>query len=148
MTTQQPFRIGKALGAAAVTFLIPTLVDFLIPVGYAIVVGFQTRGDVDVINQRVMAMMSTPFYLLAIFLSFAAVAFWRGRLLSRQVSGQPVAYAAAIAVLAVAFSAGIGLLLRGDSPLSIKVLAELLIVLGFSFLGLSSSGAAVAPATS
>jgi hypothetical protein len=147
MTTQQPFRIGAALGAGAVTFLIPTLVDFLIPIGYGVTVGFQTRGDVDVINQRVMAMMSTPFYLLAIFLVFAAVAFWRGRVLSRRAAGQPLVYAAVIAAVAVALAAGVNLVLRGDSPLSFKTLVELVIVLGFSFLGLSGSGsAAAAPA--
>jgi hypothetical protein len=72
--------------SALLILLIPLLVSTLVIFCYALVIGFQTRGDTAVINQSIASFTTSAAFLAFSALVACLVAFWRGWALANRVS--------------------------------------------------------------
>ena len=95
--------------AGVVMFIIALLITQLVPTVYGFYVGFSTRGDMEKVNEAIMALGNSMAYRIVMYVIFAAVGLWRGYVLAKKTSTQlylQIGVAALIAaVLLVAFSA-------------------------------------------
>jgi len=103
-TQKREFKWMAILWSGILILIIPLLVNLLITSGYSMVVGFQTRGDMETINERVLTLAGSVVYLAFFVVLIGVIAFWRGRVISKKVSGQ--------AVLHIVIATILGMLLR------------------------------------
>lgn len=73
------------LWSAVLILTIPLVVNTLATAGYAVVVGFQTRGAMDVITEKMFTLASSAGYLAFFVVFIGVVAFWRGRTMAKKV---------------------------------------------------------------
>lgn len=73
------------LVAALWVALAPFVVNLLITTPYSFIVGFNTRGDQQAIQDAVIALGTSPIYAIFLFAVLGLVAFWRARKLAQKV---------------------------------------------------------------
>jgi hypothetical protein len=127
--------------SALLIFSIPFVANLIIGFAYGLMVGFQTRGDVSVIDAKMQTFTSSPLFLGLLVLLVCLTAFWRGRVLARQVGSHQ-------AVSHVLMAVGLGMLMRtllaiGLSSERLGILAtwlgvEWLLAFASGFLGTRS----------
>lgn len=93
------------LWSALLLFGIPFVANLIIGFAYGLMIGFQTRGDVSVIDAQMQTFTSSPFFLSLLVLVVCLTAFWRGRVLARKVGTQQ-------AVSHVLLAVGLGMAMR------------------------------------
>lgn len=93
------------LWSALLLFGIPFVANLIIGFAYGLMIGFQTRGDVSVIDAQMQTFTSSPFFLGLLVLVVCLTAFWRGRVLARKVGTQQ-------AVSHVLLAVGLGMAMR------------------------------------
>jgi hypothetical protein len=93
------------LWSALLLFGITFVANLTIGFAYGLMIGFQTRGDVAVINAKMQTFTSSPVFLGSLVLVLCLAAFWRGRVLARNVGSQQAVAHALIAV-------GLGMIMR------------------------------------
>jgi hypothetical protein len=93
------------LWSASLVFAVPFVANLVIGFAYGLLIGFQTRGDVSVINTKMQMFTSSPLFLGFLVFVVCLTAFWRGRVLARKVGTQQ-------AVSHVLIAVGLGMLLR------------------------------------
>jgi hypothetical protein len=86
------------LWSALLLFGIPFMINLIIGSAYGLMIGFQTRGDVSVINAKMQTFTSSPLFLGLLVLVVCLTAFWRGRVLAKKVGAQQAVSHALIAV--------------------------------------------------
>lgn len=129
------------LWSALLLFGITFVANLTIGFAYGLMIGFQTRGDVAVINAKMQTFTSSPVFLGSLVLVLCLAAFWRGRVLARNVGSQQAVAHALIAV-------GLGMIMRtlltfglSSDRLSILtawLVAEWALAFVFGFLGARS----------
>ncbi|NOX62164.1 MAG: hypothetical protein GXP42_09505 [Chloroflexi bacterium] len=70
--------------SAFLIFFIPFALSFLAIFGYALIMGFQTRGDAQLINESIAGLVSSSSYLGGYALLTALISFWRGRIIAKK----------------------------------------------------------------
>jgi hypothetical protein len=136
-TQNREFKWTAILWSGILILIIPLLVNILITSGYSIVIGFQTRGDMETINERVLTLAGSAAYLVFFVVLIGVIAFWRGRVISKKVSGQ--------AVLHIVIATILGMLLRTILAIALAtvdigiilpwLIAEWFVALGGGYLG-------------
>lgn len=129
------------LWSAILFFAVPFVANLIIGFAYGLLIGFQTRGDVSVINAKMQTITSSPLFLGFLVLVVCLTAFWRGRVLARKVGARQ-------AVAHVLIAVGLGMFIRtlltfGLSSDRLGVLtpwlvAEWVLALAAGFLGTRS----------
>lgn len=103
MTQQQNMINWKAvLWSAALIFGIPALYNSIVLSGYGLYVGFQTRGDSELIQAGIQTLLGSLIFQATFYVVMVAVAFWRSRILMQQKSRQAtteIGIAVALAVM-------------------------------------------------
>ena len=129
MEEEREFQWKSVIWSAILIFVIPFIVQLLIPTVYATYTGFQTRGDQDAINQAVQTITRTSWLPIVICAAYALTALWRGAALAKKVEYRPDLHALAAGGLA---SIPVIILSLGD-----LVFALILVVLivGGAYLG-------------
>jgi hypothetical protein len=117
---------GSVFWSALLIFSIPVVVTLLTSVSYGVYIGFQVRGDQDAINAALEPFLASPIYQALPFVLTALVAFWRGRVMSRQSEGMPI-FAVVIAALMAQALALLLTLTLFQSSLTSTVIVNLLI---------------------
>lgn len=131
MDEEREFKWKSIIWSAILTFIIPFAVQMLIPTIAATITGFQTRGDNVAINETVMAVVKSFWFMPAVYLSCMLVAFWRGRVLASKTAYRPEVHA----LIAVGIGAGLfsALVLLGYGP--VFAIPGFLVALGAAYLG-------------
>jgi hypothetical protein len=93
------------LWSASLVFAVPFVANLVIGFAYGLLIGFQTRGDVSVINTKMQMFTSSPLFLGFLVFVVCLTAFWRGRVLARKAGAQQ-------AVSHVLIAVGLGMLMR------------------------------------
>lgn len=97
----QRFNVMAMIRSALAILLIPIVLTVVVTFGYGLYIGFQSRGDQDLISQTVLALTTSVGFLIYANLVLALVAFWRGRVLKRQVGDTALMHIIAAVVLAL-----------------------------------------------
>lgn len=133
----QSFPWGAVIWSSVLMVIIPLGAMLAMSVGYGLVVGFQTRGDPEAINEAVTTLASAAWYQALPKVLLAIVAFWRGTRLARLVT---------LAVPAVVSAAALAMILLVvlaitlfNAPLSseqmISFAVDAVVMLACSLLG-------------
>jgi hypothetical protein len=102
------------LWSASLVFAVPFVTNLIIGFAYGLLIGLQTRGDVSVINTRMQTFTSSPVFLGFLVLVVCLNAFWRGRVLAREVGAHR-------AVSHVLIAVGLGMSMRTVLTLGLSI---------------------------
>jgi len=117
MLEEKTFQWKPVLWAAIVIFVLSNVLVSLVPAIYGTYIGFQTRGDMELVNLGVASLISSPMFAIYFYLVLAGISLWRGFVLARKVSARVILHAGVAGAIAVvlpvilAFVAGDGLTL-------------------------------------
>lgn len=117
MNETTTFQWKPVVWAAVVIFILSNVLVSAVPAIHGTYIGFQTRGDMELVNLGVESLVRSPAFAVYFYLVLAGISLWRGFVLARKVSTGVVLHvgvAGAIAVvlpLILAFVAGDGLTL-------------------------------------
>ena len=112
MLEERAFQWKPVLWAAVVIFVLSTVLVSLVSAIYGTYIGFQTRGDMELVNLGVESLVRSPAFAIYAYLTLAGISLWRGFVLARKVSTRMVWHAgiagaiAALLPLLLAFVAG------------------------------------------
>ncbi len=84
--------------SAILIFALPLVINLVATFVYALIVGFQSRGDAALIEELVGNFGASVPFLIAMLLVTGAIVFWRGRVIAAKVAA-PLPNALAAAVL-------------------------------------------------
>ena len=117
MLEERAFQWKPVLWAATVIFVLSNVLVRMVPTIYGIYIGFQSRGDMELVNLGVESLVRSPAFAIYFYLVPAGISLWRGFVLAREVPtrvGLHLGVAGTIAAvlpLLLAFVAGDGLTL-------------------------------------
>lgn len=115
MMEERTFQWKSVIWAAIVIFVLSNVLVSALPAIYGTYIGFQTRGDMELVNAGIESLLHSPGFVAYFYLCIAGIALWRGYVLARKVLERVhwhAGVAGAIAVvlpLILAFVAGDGL---------------------------------------
>lgn len=135
LNEERTFEWKAVVWAAILIFVLSILLMQLVPVVYGTYIGFQTRGDTELINEGVAGLVRSPFFIAYVYLSLAIVAWWRGAVLAGKVIdriGLHVGIAAGLAVLA---ALALELVLSDSGPEIVDFLLRVVATFGGAYLG-------------
>lgn len=128
----------KAVGISAVIIgIAPLLANVIVGMGHSLIVGFQARGDMEVISEASMAFSQSFIMRLAIWLTIAAVAFWRGRKLAASEAGNGLVNALVAAAIGMLLFTIIAFFNQGGAAVLLIVVGWVM-GLGGAYLGSSA----------
>ena len=134
MLEERTFQWKPVLWAAIVIFVLSNILVSLVPAIYGTFIGFQTWGDMDLVNLGVASLVSSPMFAVYFYLVLTGISLWRGFALARKVSARVVLHTgvagaiAAVLPVILAFVAGDGLTL-------IEWSAQVVAIFGGIYLG-------------
>ena len=117
MLKEQGFQWQPVIWGAILIFVLSNLLVSALPAIYGTVIGFQTRGDMELVNAGVNSLIQSVWFATYFYLVLAGISLWRGFALAKKVHERVNLHAAATGAIAVvlplilAFAAGDGLTL-------------------------------------
>lgn len=147
MIEERTFQWKSVIWTAIVIFVLSYVLIPVPPTFYGTYIGFQTRGDMELVNLGVENLQSSPAFALYFYLVLAGISLWRGFVLTRKVSACVVLHVgvagaiAAVLPLILAFVVGDGLSLVGWGLQAVAIIGG--IYLGAYLLQWKSATAAV-----
>lgn len=137
MEQKHNFHWLAVLWSALIIAVLPFVLRFLVVLGYGLVVGFESRGDMEVIVEKETALQQSFWFELAFFVLVAALIIWRMYVLSKKVTGRVELHLLATAGLGVLGRVGLLALMGGGAlALSLLLAVELLIYALVTYAGL------------
>lgn len=129
----QNLKWSEIVVSALLIFFIALLLTFVVSGGYSFVVGFQTRGDMEMMTERVIAFTSSFGFRAAMIVLPGVLALWRSQKIVANAPDAPVLNALAVGVcwLIIRILAGV-VMPPFDLP---RILIELVLVMGALYLG-------------
>jgi hypothetical protein len=133
MIEERTFQWKSVIWTAIVIFVLSYVLIAVPPTLYGTYIGFQTRGDMELVNLGVENLQSSPAFALYFYLVLAGISLWRGFVLTRKVFARVVLHVgvagaiAAVLPLILAFVAGGGL--------SVEWGLQVVAILGGIYLG-------------
>jgi hypothetical protein len=127
----------SVLWSSALILLLPLIATIVIVVGFGLVVGFQTRGDQELVMERQIVFQQSAGFQLLTFSIVALVIFWRTRALSKRVTNR-LAFHIVISV-ALGVAARILLwviLLTPEAVFKPLLIVELLLYIVVTYIGI------------
>jgi hypothetical protein len=147
MIEERTFQWKSVIWTAIVIFVLSYVLIAVPPTLYGTYIGFQTRGDMELVNLGVENLQSSPAFALYFYLVLAGISLWRGFVLARKVSARVVLHVgvagaiAAVLPLILAFVVGDGLSLVGWGLQAVAIIGG--IYLGAYLLQWKNATAAV-----
>ncbi len=101
-STESTFNWKAILISAGLIFVLPALYSTLVLSGYGFYIGFQTRGDSELIEAGIQTLNSSLIFQISLYGLMAAVALWQSQVLAKKVGDRAMTHtviAIAIAVM-------------------------------------------------
>jgi len=140
-TQEHSFSWKAFIVSAVLIFLLPVVANSSVTVPYSIYVGIQTRGDMDVIQERTLALTKSPILLTFFVIFIGLVAFWRGRVMARELGRRARLHIILAVIVALVLRTVLGIIqsapLVGFDFLLPWLVAEWVISLVGGYLGAS-----------
>ena len=132
---EKTFKLMTVIWAAMLIFILSTLLNAAVPTAYGTYIGFQTRGDMELVNEGVALVTGLIFFALYVYLCLALIALWRGFVLAQKVAARVSLHIGLAAGLAFLLPLLVGFVV-GDSNFSIQgLLFQALALFGGAYLG-------------
>lgn len=147
MLEEKTIKWTAIIWGAILIFIISTLLTAVVPTVYGTYIGFQTRGDMELVNEGVARVTGSVFFALYVYLSLALVALWRGFILAQKVTARLGLHIGLAAGLAFLLPLLVGFILGQDIAALPELLFYALALFGGAYLGayLASRRAEIKP---
>jgi hypothetical protein len=88
MFEEKTFQWKPVLWAAILIFVLSSLLVSAVPAVYGTYIGFQTRGDMELVNAGVESVIQSSFFPLYYHLVLAAIGLWQGSVLAKKAKNR------------------------------------------------------------
>lgn len=106
--------------AAAVLCLVPWVIKLVLANGYALYIGIQTRGEREVISQRLDAMLDSSGFLFITLGMLALIGLWQGYSVAKQTGSAAYIHIGIALVAALVIQSVLGIT-PGDNLTEIAI---------------------------
>lgn len=127
----------SVLIAALFIFAIPLLVNIILGMAYSVIIGFQSRNDMAIIEAASLQFSQSFLMRTAIWLGIAGAAFWRSRKMTTAVDNDVLIHCLLAAVVGMLLFSGSALGTQGSAGILLVVVGWVM-ALGGAYLGHSS----------
>ncbi|MFQ5575493.1 MAG: hypothetical protein ACE5G8_00745 [Anaerolineae bacterium] len=134
MNEEQTIKWGAIIWSAILIFVLSTLLASAAPAVYGTYIGFQTRGDMELVNAGVANLTGSTFFGIYFFAALALIAFWRGAVLAKKVAYRLNLHTGLAAGLAVLVPLALGFVV-GDPMSVVDLLLQAAVTFGGAYLG-------------
>jgi uncharacterized membrane protein YedE/YeeE len=134
LVEERTFNWISVVWSAILIFVLANILASAVPIIYGIYLGFQSQGDMDLVNEGVAAITNSPISAVYIFIVLALIALWRGYVLAKKVDTQ-ISLHAGLAAGGVLLITIVVNLVFGESISWLQLLFQAAAIFGGVYLG-------------
>jgi len=109
MEQNNGFKWLTVVWASAVLCFVPWIVKLILANGYALYVGIQTRGEREVIGERLDAMLESNGFLFITLGMLALIGLWQGYAVAKKTNGMAFVHIGVALVIALVVQSALGI---------------------------------------